>query len=103
MSAIQAAAPALAIFTPSGGGTSEGLSPTMFPKTGVKSLHKYTQTLNHQDCHVGNQHIIINLRSFMFYTVQLVNDVFFYELTIKLQPDDMKHTYIVCLKLKGSC
>lgn len=33
MSAIQAAAPALAIFTPSGGGTSEGFSPTMFTTT----------------------------------------------------------------------
>lgn len=34
MSAMHAAAPALAIFTPSGGGTSEGLSPTMFDDTG---------------------------------------------------------------------
>lgn len=32
MSAIQAAAPALAIFTPSGGGTSEGFSPTIVYK-----------------------------------------------------------------------
>lgn len=31
-SAKQAAAPALAIFTPSGGGTSEGLSPTIVYK-----------------------------------------------------------------------
>lgn len=36
MSAMHAAAPALAIFTPSGGGTSEGLSPTMFNNTGAK-------------------------------------------------------------------
>lgn len=36
MSAIHAAAPALAILTPSGGGTSEGLSPTMVDVTAVK-------------------------------------------------------------------
>lgn len=39
MSAIQAAAPALAIFTPKGGGTSEGLSPTMFPTAGTTGMH----------------------------------------------------------------
>lgn len=42
ISAQQAASPALAIFTPSGGGTSEGLSPTMFPNAAVKGLHKHT-------------------------------------------------------------
>lgn len=36
MSAIHAAAPALAILTPSGGGTSEGLSPTMVDVAAVK-------------------------------------------------------------------
>lgn len=44
MSAIQAAAPALAIFTPSGGGTSDGLSPTMFSTTGITGIHKHTET-----------------------------------------------------------
>lgn len=43
MSAIQAAAPALAIFTPSGGGTSEGLSPTMFPAAGDRYAHRDTR------------------------------------------------------------
>lgn len=44
MSAMHAAAPALAIFTPRGGGTSEGLSPTMFYNTGGK-YSKCTQGL----------------------------------------------------------
>lgn len=43
MSAIQAAAPALAIFTPKGGGTSEGLSPTMFPTAGTTGTHPRTE------------------------------------------------------------
>lgn len=41
MSATQAAAPALAIFTPRGGGTSEGLSPTMFPASERTDIHTH--------------------------------------------------------------
>lgn len=50
MSAMHAAAPALAIFTPSGGGTSEGLSPTMFDDTGemhTEIINPNRQPSNH--------------------------------------------------------
>lgn len=70
MSAIQAAAPALAIFTPSGGGTSEGLSPTMVTNTGVKvrNTQKHTGRITRvhflESCHINidgavNDHVFL--------------------------------------------
>ena len=55
-SATQAAAPALAIFTPSGGGTSEGFSPTMFPNTGVTDTHRDTQSEQETTTHTLTSH-----------------------------------------------
>lgn len=72
MSAIQAAAPALAIFTPRGGGTSDGLSPTMFP-TVVKQRHTQDQI------------------SVEFTHLKIHN---------KKKSLRLKYTYIVCVKSK---
>lgn len=46
MSAMQAAAPALAIFTPSGGGTSDGLSPTMISAPGMTLCTTHGRSVN---------------------------------------------------------
>lgn len=47
-SAKQAAAPALAIFTPSGGGTSEGFSPTIVYLRPGEQTDRQTETRAHE-------------------------------------------------------